>query len=100
MELIGRDRIKDNLLFWMCIPIFAILTVTGPSTCHLCRKLTTVACYTPVCFVELVVWPKATERAETCEILKDRLPEVETEVMDFREGALQLDFVPWLCWVS
>ena len=62
------------------------------------RQRATVACYTPTPFVswtvlafvgprevsELLVWTKATDPAETCEVLKEILREVEGEVKELR----------------
>ena len=41
-------------------------------------------------FQEIVPWTKATDRAETCEILEDRRHEVETELKELREET---------CWI-
>ena len=89
----------------LCISVFTLFTVTGSSTCHLCstgisgRKRATVACYTPLrlfrglCSLLLDCgkcenwwcgWTKATDRAETSEVLEERLHEVEAEVQESR----------------
>ena len=68
---------------------FALFRVETRDSCML--HTTSIVSWIALAFVglwessEFVSWATATDRAETCEVLEDRLHEVETELKELRE---------------